>query len=138
MRQLPKSDLPGDTGRARSCTPSTTSCVSSPMAARAEQFAKNVTSQYDELFFPSLTLASTLGDRKHFLHSGEPEQFLNTRAHAGNAQSNPFALTPGVMAGQHAEAGRIHIRNSIQVKGVCRWGLIAGCRFEDVAKGIRR
>jgi hypothetical protein len=78
------------------------------------------------------------GDRKHFFHSGEPEQFLNTRVDACNAQSNPFALTPRVMTGQHAEAGRIHIRNSPQVKSMCRWGLIVCCRFEDVAKGIRR
>jgi len=72
------------------------------------------------------------------MHSGKPEQFLNMRAQACNAQSNPFALTPGVKAGQHAETGRIHIWNFLQVKGVYRWVSIARCRFEDIAKGIRR
>src|SRR5271170_4310848 len=77
-------------------------------------------------------------NRKHALHFGEPEQFLNTRAQARDTQPNAFALTPDVIANQHAEAHRIHVWNLSQVKDVYGWLLVVRYRFEDVAEGVRR
>jgi hypothetical protein len=42
------------------------------------------------------------------------------------------------MAGQHAEAGRIHVWNLSQIKEVCGRLLVVWRRFEDVAKGVGR
>jgi len=78
------------------------------------------------------------GDRKHAHHPSKPEQFLNTRIHAHNAQPNPFALAPDIMACQHTEGGRIHIGNLPQVKDVCGRLFIPRGQFKDTAKRIRR
>src|ERR1700723_3005419 len=77
-------------------------------------------------------------DRKHALHFGDPEQFLNTRAHARDAQPNSFALTPDIMEDQHAEAVRIHVWDLSQIKNVYGGLLVARHRFQDVAEGVRR
>jgi len=77
-------------------------------------------------------------DRKHTLHFGNPEQFLNTRAYTRDTEGNLFASTADVVADQHAEAERIHVGNLCQVNDLFRRQRIAHRRFEDVAKGLWR
>ncbi len=77
-------------------------------------------------------------NRKHGVHFGHPQQFLNSRAYPRDTQSNLVALTADVMASQHAEAERIHVWNLRQVKNVRGWVSIARRRFEEIANSVRR
>ena len=88
---------------------------------------------------PRTAIHSVLSDDgKHRRHSREPEQLLHSGVHPRDAEANPFALTPNKMADQHSQPRRIHIRNLCQVEYVCRRLRTARCRFEDIAKRIRR
>ena len=57
-------------------------------------------------------------------------------AGAGDGELNALALTADIMAGQHAEAERIHIGNIRQVEEVDGRLLGAGDAFEQVAHGL--
>jgi hypothetical protein len=71
-----------------------------------------------------------LSDRKHALHVGHPEQFLNAKAYTRDAQENAFAPAADVMTDQRVEAERIHVGNLCQFKDLLRRP-----RLEDVANG---
>jgi len=55
-------------------------------------------------------------DRKEVLHPGELKQLKDAWAHSCRNQPNPLTLAPNIVTNHHAEAGRIHIGDLIQIE----------------------